>query len=55
MSIGPSLKTRERTTTPERELTDTASFALRYAKRSFEPYNTNPTPEMFSDKWAVSE
>jgi hypothetical protein len=54
MSIGPSLQTRERTSTREPERT-TSSFALQYAKRSFEPYNTNPTPEMFADKWAAGD
>ncbi len=62
MSIGPSLKARDRaTTTPTTQTTDTtpdaatdaSSFALRYAKRSFEPYNTRPCPEMFEDKWAT--
>jgi hypothetical protein len=55
MSIGPSLQTRERTPTTERERTTSQSFALQYAKRSFEPYNTNPTPEMFADKWVASD
>jgi hypothetical protein len=58
MSIGPSLQARERTTTTTTAQTtdespDASSFALRYAKRSFEPYNTHPCPEMFADKWAT--
>lgn len=48
MSIGPSHATSPTTTLPEPE-----SFALRFAKRSFEPTNTNPTPTMFADKWAA--
>lgn len=48
MSIGPS-----HTTAPPTPLPEPDSFALRFAKRSFEPYNTNPTPRMFADKWTA--
>ncbi len=48
MSIGPSHTTATLKPLPEPE-----SFALRFAKRSFEPTNTNPTPTLFADKWAV--
>jgi len=54
MSITPSTNATERTSTPERERTTPRPFVLQYAKRSFEPYNTNPTPAMFSDKWQAN-
>jgi hypothetical protein len=41
--------------TPERERTEARPFVLQNATRSFEPYNTNPTPEMFADKWTASD
>lgn len=54
MSIGPSLSTPDPTATPATR-PGTDSFALRFAKRSFEPFNTNPCPKMFADKWRARE
>lgn len=53
MSIGPSLSTADPATTPTPSQ-ESESFALRVAKRSFEPFNTNPCPQMFADKWRAS-
>jgi len=56
MSIGPSQRARDRTQTkPTESPTQATSFALRHAKRSFEPSNTDPCPRMFADKWAAAE
>jgi len=56
MSIGPSQQARDRTTTTRTETsTKATSFALRHAKRSFEPSNTDPCPRMFGDKWTVQD
>ncbi len=30
-------------------------FTSRDAPQTFDPYNTNPCPEMFSDKWTTAE
>jgi hypothetical protein len=31
------------------------AFTTRNAPRTFCPHNTNPCPEMFSDKWTTAE
>jgi hypothetical protein len=43
--------------TPEMSQTRTATtqFSTRDAPQTFDPYNTNPCPEMFSDKWSGTE
>lgn len=39
-------------TTPELETAST--FTVKNAPRTFDPYNTNPTPEMFDDRWQAT-
>lgn len=30
------------------------SFVIRNAPRTFDPFNTNPCPRMFADKWMAA-
>ena len=41
-------------TEPEIEAASTL-FLVQNAPRTFDPTNTNPCPEMFADKWQVTD
>ena len=46
----------QRHTNPTTPRFPTAStFTPSNAPRTFDPYNTNPAPEMFSDKWGATD
>jgi hypothetical protein len=49
------MSTQPHTTEMAQTRTATTRFNTRDAPRTFDPHNTNPAPEMFSEKWAATE
>lgn len=48
------MSTHRRQTESEFSTPET-TFTIRNAPRTFDPFNTNQTPEMFENKWQVTE
>lgn len=48
------MSTQRHSTTPTAQFQTTSTFTIRNAPRTFDPYNTHPTPEMFEDRWQAT-
>lgn len=55
MSTHPHQTQTTRPATPATPDAGARSFALANAKRSFDPFNTRDTPEMFEDRWVAED
>jgi hypothetical protein len=48
------MSTRRHPTATTPEFKTASTFTAENAPRTFDPYNTNPAPEMFDDKWQAT-
>ena len=49
------MSTHPPTNAADPEFSTTRQFQTQNAPRTFDPFNTNPCPEMFADKWQTAD